>query len=103
MRSPSPGERGAITAEMMVALPILTAVIGVALSGVHAGLAQLNLDEEAALQARYASLGGEVEGAKEEGDLLCVELHKTLTGGLWAIDPLELQSTACALRPPRSG
>ena len=103
MRSPSPGERGAITAEMMVALPILTAVIGVALSGVQAGLAQLNLDEEAALQARYASLGGQVEGVREDGDLLCVEREKTLTSGLWAIDPLVLRSEGCALRSPASG
>ncbi|MGA1563979.1 MAG: hypothetical protein ACO35C_05100, partial [Pontimonas sp.] len=63
----------------------------------------LRLDDEAALDARYASLGGEVEGVREDGDLLCVEREKTLTSGLWAIDPLKLQSTACALRPPGSG
>lgn len=88
---------------MIVALPILTAVIGVALSGVQAGLVQLSLEDQAALDARYASLGGEVEGVRQEGDLLCVEREKTLSDGLWAIDPLVLRSEACALRPPANG
>jgi len=99
VHSPSPGERGAITAEMMIGLPILTAVIGVALLGVHAGATQLRLEDEVSLQARYASLGGDVEGVSEEGDLLCVEAHHTLDRGLWALDPLELSARSCALNP----
>ncbi len=44
-----------------------------------------------------------VEGVREESDLLCVEREKTLTSGLWAIDPLVLRAEACALRPPANG
>ena len=99
MHSPSPGERGAITAEMMIGLPILTAVIGVALLGVQAGATQLRLEDDVSLQARYASLGGDVEGVIKEGDLLCVEAHHTLDRGLWALDPLVLRARSCALNP----
>ena len=99
MHSPSPGERGAITAEMMIGLPILTAVIGVAMLGVQAGVTQLRLEDEVSLQARYASLGGDVEGVIEDGDLLCVEAHHTLDRGLWALDPLVLSARSCALNP----
>lgn len=99
MHSPSPGERGAITAEMMIGLPILTAVIGVALLGVQAGATQLRLEDEVSLQARYASLGGDVEGVIKEGDLLCVKAHHTLDRGLWALDPLVLSARSCALNP----
>ena len=99
MHSPSPGERGAITAEMMIGLPILTAVIGVAMLGVQAGVTQLRLEDEVSLQARYASLGGDVEGVIEEGDLLCVEAQHTLDRGLWALDPLVLSARSCALNP----
>ena len=52
MHSPSPGERGAITAEMMIGLPILTAVIGVAILGVQAGVIQMRLEDDVSLQAR---------------------------------------------------
>lgn len=99
MHSPSPGERGAITAEMMIGLPILTAVIGVAMLGVQAGVTQLRLEDEVSLQARYASLGGDVEGVIEDGDLLCVEAQHTLDRGLWALDPLVLSARSCALNP----
>ena len=99
MHSPSPGERGAITAEMMIGLPILTAVIGVAMLGVQAGVTQLRLEDEVSLQARYASLGGDVEGVIEDGDLLCVEAQQTLDRGLWALDPLVLSARSCALNP----
>ena len=99
MHSPSPGERGAITAEMMIGLPILTAVIGVALLGVQAGATQLRLEDDVSLRARYASLGGDVEGVIKEGDLLCVEAHHTLDRGLWALDPLVLSARSCALNP----
>lgn len=99
MHSPSPGERGAVTAEMMIGLPILTAVIGVALLGVQAGATQLRLEDEVSFQARYASLGGDVPGTIEDGDLLCVEAHHTLDRGLWALDPLVLSARSCALNP----
>ena len=99
MHSPSPGERGAITAELMIGLPILTAVIGVAMLGVQAGVTQLRLQDEASLQARYASLGGDIEDVIEDGDLLCVEARHTLERGLWAVDPLELSARSCALNP----
>lgn len=99
MHSPSPGERGAITAEMMIGLPILTAVIGVAILGVQAGVIQMRLEEDVSLQARYASLGGDATGVIEDGDLLCAEAHHTLDRGLWALDPLVLSARSCALNP----
>jgi len=105
VHSPSPGERGAITAELMIGLPILTAVIGVAILGVQVGLLQLRLDDQVALQARYASLGGVVEGVAEEGDLVCVDAQHTLDQGVWALDPLVLSARSCALNgnPPSRG
>ena len=80
-------------------LPILTAVIGVALLGVQAGATQLRLEDDVSRLARYASLGGDVEGVIEEGDLLCMEAHHTLDRGLWALDPLVLSARSCALNP----
>jgi hypothetical protein len=101
VHSPSPGERGAITAEMMIGLPILTAVIGVAMLGVQAGVTQMRLDDQVALQARYASLGGELEGVIRDGSLLCVEAEHVFDRGLWALDPLVLRARSCALNPEK--
>lgn len=89
----------------MVGLPVLTAVIGIAFLGLQAGILQLRLDDQVALHARYASLGGEVEGAREVGDLICVDAQHTLDRGLWTLDPLVLSARSCALNatPSRHG
>ncbi len=99
MHSPSPAERGAITAEMMIGLPVLTAVMGIALLGGQAVSLQLRLDDQVALQARYASLGGEVPGVVRDGSLLCVEGEHTIDRGVWALSPLVVRSRSCALNP----
>ena len=99
MHSPSPGELGAITAEMMIGLPILTAVMGVAILGVQAGVTQMRLDDQVALHARYVSLGAELEGVIRDGSLLCVEAEHVFDRGLWALNPLVLRARYCALNP----
>jgi hypothetical protein len=86
---------------MMIGLPILTAVIGVAILGVQAGVTQMRLDDQVALQARYVSLGGELEGVIRDGSLLCVEAEHVFDRGIWALDPLVLRARSCALNPER--
>jgi len=99
VRSPLPGERGAVTAEMMIGLPVVTAVMGVALMGLHAGLMHYRLEDQVWQQARAASLGLEVPGVTVEGDLLCVEDEYTLEKGIWTWSPLSLRARSCALNP----
>ena len=83
---------------MMIGLPVLAAVIGIALTGVQAGMLQLRLQDQVSTEARYASLGGEVEGATREGDLVCVFAEHTFERGLFALDPLVLSARSCALK-----
>ncbi len=99
MRSPSPGERGSITAEMMIGLPVLTAVMGCAFWGIQVGVAQFRLDHDVALQARYASLGGEVPHSTTEGSLVCVAGERVISWGIWAVEPITLRARSCALDP----
>jgi len=87
----------------MIGLPVLTAVMGVALLGIQAGVTQFRLDDQVALQARYASLGGEVPGASVEGSLVCVEDRKVFDSGIWALNPLVLSARSCALNPEYRG
>lgn len=99
MLSPSPAESGAITAEMMIGLPVLTAVMGVALLGLQAGVVQYRLEDQVAVQARFASLGADVPGATTTEGLMCVQDEVILSSGIWALQPLVLSASACALNP----
>jgi hypothetical protein len=84
---------------MMIGLPVLTAVMGCAFWGIQVGVAQFRLDHDVALQARYASLGGDVPSSTAEGNLVCVEGERVVTWGGWALEPIILRAHSCALNP----
>ncbi|MFM1953008.1 MAG: hypothetical protein RL187_217 [Actinomycetota bacterium] len=92
-------DRGSVTAEMMIGLPILIFVAGAMLMGLQAGMVAYRLDDLAADDARRASLGIRVEGMVEEGDHVCVTREHTITHGIFALYPLEHSATHCALNP----
>lgn len=88
-----------MTAEMMIGLPILIFVAGAMLMGLQAGMVAYRLDTMAADDARRASLGLGVEGMIEDGDRVCVTREHTVTQGIFALKPLQLSATHCALNP----
>ena len=55
MRSPSPGDRGAVTAELAVALPAVLLVLATCLSALRLGAEQVLLTDAAGLAARSAA------------------------------------------------
>lgn len=108
MPSPSPGESGAITAEWVITLPALVMVAALLTSGLGAGVATQRLQAQASDHARVLSLGGDptgLPGGSSLGsaqlsyppDLVCVRLSDELATGLWALAPLRLDASACAL------
>ena len=110
MPSPSPGDSGAITAEWVIALPALVMVAALLASGLGAGVAAQRLQAQASDHARVLSLGGDpaaLPGAATQGstevtyppDLVCVHITDELSSGLWAVSPLQLEASACALDP----
>ena len=99
MLSRSLGERGAITAEMMMTLPVLMMVFAVMMVGLQTGLVQYKLQHDVSDDARLASLGAPVANARVEGDFLCVTREAHLRGGMWALSPHTLSASACALNP----
>lgn len=115
MRSPSRGDSGAITAEWVITLPALVLVAALLTSGLGAGLAAQRLQATASDHARVLGLGGDpaaLPGQASERslevtyppDLVCVHVRELWDTGLWAVSPLTLDTTACALdtaeRPP---
>jgi hypothetical protein len=110
VRSPSPAERGGITAEFMITLPVLVMVFVVMSLAIGQGLTQHRLQQLASDHARVLSLGGDpdalpvLEGdgpaaIHYEADVVCVGYHRIYDSGLWALAPLNLGATACALNP----
>lgn len=108
MPSPSPGESGAITAEWAITLPALVMVAALLTSGLGAGVATQRLHAQASDYARVLGLGGDpsgLPGAVAPGsteltyppDLVCVHMRDELDTGLWALSPLRLDASACAL------
>ncbi|MCF8549301.1 MAG: hypothetical protein K9G09_00165 [Pontimonas sp.] len=108
MPSPSPGESGAITAEWVITLPALVMVAALLTSGLGAGVATQRLQAQASDHARVLSLGGDPTGLPDGSslgsaqlsyppDLVCVRLSDELATGLWALAPLRLHASACAL------
>jgi hypothetical protein len=106
--SPLPGETGAITAEWVITLPALVMVAALLTSGVGAGVAMQRLQAQASDYARVLSLGGDPSGLPGESpqgsmelsyppELVCVCLSDELDTGLWALSPLPLEASACAL------
>lgn len=79
-------------------------------SGLGAGVAAQRLQAQASDHARVLSLGGDpsaLPGARAHGtaevtyppDLVCVFMRDELSSGLWAVSPLQLEASACALDP----
>lgn len=108
MPSPSRGESGAITAEWVITLPALVMVAALLTSGLGAGLAAQRLQSTASDHARVLGLGGDpaaLPGPSRDisgevtypPDLVCVHLRELWYTGLWAVSPLTLDATACAL------
>ena len=108
MLSPSPDESGAITAEWVITLPALVMVAALLTSGLGAGVATQRLQAQASDHARVLSLGGDpaaLPGYSSQSsaelsyppDLVCVRLREELATGLWALAPLRLDASACAL------
>ncbi len=108
MLSPSPGETGAITAEWVITLPALVMVAALLTSGLGAGVAIQRLQAKASDYARVLSLGGDPSGLpgglppgsmelSYPPELVCVRLSDQLDTGLWALSPLLLEASACAL------
>ena len=108
MPSPSLGESGAITAEWVITLPALVMVAALLTSGLGAGVATHRLQALASDHARVLSLGGDPAGLPGRlptssaeltypPDLVCVRLREEITTGLWALAPLRLDASACAL------
>jgi len=108
--SPSQAESGAITAEWMVTLPVMVAVFAALTVGVSAGTTQQLLHQHASNHARVVSYGGDPGGlppappgsthtlTHSEG-LVCVTYRDEVNHGWFALAPLALSSTACALDP----
>gem|GEM_PF-1016148 len=106
-------ERGAVTAEFVVVLPVVLVVLGLVLGGVALAAHRITLvsaaSDAARLQARgdsaeerLAVLGPGVEAEwREEGSLLCVDLNATPGGGLLAA--LSVRGTGCAARNDLGG
>ena len=108
MPSPSPGESGAITAEWVITLPALVMVAALLTSGLGAGVATHRLQAHASDHARVLSLGGDPAGLPGRlpassaeltypPNLVCVRLREEIATGLWALAPLRLDASACAL------
>jgi hypothetical protein len=110
VRLRSQGEHGAITAEWVVALPALVAVAALLTGGLGAGIAHHRLHQHASDHARVLGLGGDPGGLppvsttasyslSHREDLVCVHYADIYDAGWWALSPLALSSTACALDP----
>ena len=106
MRSPSPAERGSVTAEFAIAIPAVVLLLALCLSAVQVATLQLRLQDAAALAAQTAARGGGstagalelVRGASVEvqrrDDFVCARLvlEAKVFGGLLAGIPLAARS-----------
>ena len=110
MLSPSPVDTGAVTAEWMVTLPVVVAVFAALTLGLSAGSTQQALHHQASNHARVLSYGGDPAGlptpppgsthslTRSDG-LVCVTYLTALDRGWFALAPIELSGSACALDP----
>jgi hypothetical protein len=115
VRSPSPVdspiERGGVTAEFMITLPVVIMVFVTLSLGFGAALAKHQIQQLSSDHARVLSYGGNpallpgvppgaTATSSVEGDLVCVHYHYLYDRGAWALHPLNLGASACALAPP---
>lgn len=110
MRSPSPAERGSVTAEFALVVPAVVLLLAVCLSGIHVATLQLRLQDAASTAARSlargepADIGAHLRGAtstaRHAGGMVCVTatLPSPLAGGLVGV--IELVARSCAAQQP---
>ena len=94
----------------MVTLPVMVAVFAALTVGLSASSSQQLLNQHASNHARVVSYGGDPGGLPDappgsshtvshhEG-LVCVTYRETVDRGWFALIPLELSGSACALDP----
>ncbi len=108
MRSVPPGDRGAVTAEFALALPVLLAVLMLAVGSILLATHRVTLASAAAEVARLeargdmpaarqrlAGLGSGIGVTRSrDGPLLCIALRMHPVGGL--LSAIAVSATACA-------
>jgi len=95
----------------MITLPVVIMTFVTLSLGFGAALAQHHIQQLASDHARVLSYGGEpaqLTGVPASAtahethtpELVCVEYEYPYKKGAWALRPLNLRATACALAPP---
>ena len=112
IRSPAHPERGAVTAELAVAMPALVLLLAGLLTGAAAGITQLRLEEAAGAAARQVMRGEGGEAGETvarlagqraafevttEGEWVSVRVESTVNAPLLEHLPLVLSARAVAL------
>jgi len=102
------GERGSVTAELVVALPAVALVLALCLAGMNLGMAAMAVQDAAAAAARSLARGepesaaaaraaaaapGSVIAGISRGELVCVTVTRR---GVPAL-PMSVSGTACSL------
>lgn len=112
------GDRGAVTAELAVALPAVVLVLAALLVVVLAGVAQVRVVDAARAGARVATAGEEVSRVQEvvsraagpsatasvrdDGTWVTVTVRSSVTGG-WFSGPFEVSASATGLLESAAG
>ncbi len=109
MRSPSRDERGAVTAELVTAIPAVLITLSLCLGSVAAAGVQLRLTDAAAIAARSLGRGdarGDAEALVEQlvadarltvierGELLCANVRRQVTIATFT---MPVSAETCAL------
>lgn len=108
MRSRSPADAGAVTAELAIALPAALLVLAACLGGLRLGADQVRLTDAAGVAARSVArhdppstaatigrvLGARVRIIRLDG-LVCAELTRPVPAG--GVVPVPLTARSCAL------
>lgn len=117
MRSRSPRDRGAVSAELAVVLPVVVVILATCLGAVRVAVEQVRVADAAALAARSLARGdgagsatavvthvsgARLSGTSRSGDIVCAttEEQVALLGSLGVI-PVRVRS--CALTTPELG
>lgn len=110
MRSRSPDDAGAVTAELAVALPAVLLVLAACLGGLRIGAEQIRLADAAGIAARSAArhdpaattaalireLGGSTVTVTRGSGILCARLERRAPL-LGAVGAVPLAARSCAL------
>lgn len=104
------GDRGAVTAEFAIVLPVVVAVLGLVIGAITLAAQRIALVSLSAEIARFEARGDTAEaeaalarvpdptgvGRRETGSLHCIELSATPMGGL--LRAITIQAESCAVR-----